>query len=331
MIDKPPPNAQLYEIRLKGHLDAQWKTWFDGLTMTLEENGNTLLSGPVTDQAALHGLLKKVRDLGMPLVSVNQVQANETHSYRSEKGEKMNINEKNVLNSPKRIARIAGVLYLVVAIFAGFAFEVFTGLYVAGDSVATAANVVASAGLIRVAVVADLIQVTAWVFLALTLHRLLQHIHPGAAFTMVVLVAIGAGIACFNTVFAFEGMRVATDSSYAAVLGVGGANALVLMLLDTQHYGGSIVSVFYGLWLVPLGYLAYKSGMFPKALGVALITVCVCYHAKLLAAFLAPDLWTAIQGYVSIPLWVFELWMVLYLLLIGIRTTKPDARIPAMA
>ena len=73
MIDKPPPNAQLYEIRLKGHLDAQWKTWFDGLTMTLEENGNTLLSGPVTDQAALHGLLKKVRDLGMPLVSVNQV------------------------------------------------------------------------------------------------------------------------------------------------------------------------------------------------------------------------------------------------------------------
>lgn len=72
MIDKPPANVQFYEIRLKGRLDAQWVTWFDGLTITLE-NGDTLLSGPVADQAALHGLLKKVRDLGMPLVSVNQV------------------------------------------------------------------------------------------------------------------------------------------------------------------------------------------------------------------------------------------------------------------
>ena len=67
---------QCYEIRLKGHLDATWAMWFDGLAITLNENGETLLSGPVADQAALHGLLKKVRDLGMPLVSVVQVQCN---------------------------------------------------------------------------------------------------------------------------------------------------------------------------------------------------------------------------------------------------------------
>ena len=61
----------LYEIRLKGHLNDRWADWFEGLTITLEENGDTLLTGPVVDQAALHGLLKKVRDLGMPLLSVN--------------------------------------------------------------------------------------------------------------------------------------------------------------------------------------------------------------------------------------------------------------------
>ena len=64
----------LYEIRVKGHLDERWAAWFEGLTVTPEENGDTLLTGRVVDQAALHGLLRKVRDLGMPLVSVNCVQ-----------------------------------------------------------------------------------------------------------------------------------------------------------------------------------------------------------------------------------------------------------------
>ena len=63
----------LYEIRIKGHLDDKWAAWFEGLTLTLEENGDTLLAGRVVDQAALHGLLRKVRDLGMPLLSVTRV------------------------------------------------------------------------------------------------------------------------------------------------------------------------------------------------------------------------------------------------------------------
>ena len=69
-----PGQPLVYQIRIKGHLGSQWTDWFEGLTITLEEDGNTLLTGPVVDQAALHGLLKKVRDLGMPLVSVNPVE-----------------------------------------------------------------------------------------------------------------------------------------------------------------------------------------------------------------------------------------------------------------
>ena len=67
-------NPGRYEIRLKGHLDSRWTAWFDGLTLTQDSDGTTIIHGLVTDQAALHGLLQKVRDLGLPLVSVTQVQ-----------------------------------------------------------------------------------------------------------------------------------------------------------------------------------------------------------------------------------------------------------------
>jgi len=70
---------RVYQIRVQGHLGAQWTDWFGGLTLTLEEAGDTLLTGPVVDQAALHGLLKKVRDLGIPLVSVNRIEPNPAH------------------------------------------------------------------------------------------------------------------------------------------------------------------------------------------------------------------------------------------------------------
>ena len=65
-----------YEVRLKGHLDSRWAAWFDGLSLTNETDGTTSIRGPVTDQAALHGLIHKVRDLGLPLVSVTHIPAN---------------------------------------------------------------------------------------------------------------------------------------------------------------------------------------------------------------------------------------------------------------
>jgi hypothetical protein len=78
-----PSQPKVYEIRLKGHLGRQWSDWFGGLTITLEDNGDTVLTGPVEDQAALHGLLKKVRDLGTPLISVNHVRPDPAERHES--------------------------------------------------------------------------------------------------------------------------------------------------------------------------------------------------------------------------------------------------------
>jgi hypothetical protein len=69
-----PDQPMVYQIRIKGHLGREWTDWFEGLTIILEDNGETLLTGPVVDQAALYGLLRKVRDLGMPLLSVSPVE-----------------------------------------------------------------------------------------------------------------------------------------------------------------------------------------------------------------------------------------------------------------
>jgi hypothetical protein len=234
------------------------------------------------------------------------------------------------MTSPKRTARIAGVLYLLIAIFGGFAEGVVEPkMYVAGDAVATARNVVANAGLVRVAVVSDLVDQTLFVFLALTLYLLLQHVNKSVARAMVVLVALAAGIVCLNTVFEFEGLRVATGA-----VNVGASSsAQVLLLLDTQHYGIFIAQIFFGLWLMPLGYLAYQSrGMFPKWLGVLLIVGGACYLVDVLAQFLAPTVGETIHGYITIPSAIAEIVMALYLLVVGVRAVKPvktDERVPS--
>ena len=233
-----------------------------------------------------------------------------------------------IISSPKRLARISGVLYLLVGIFGGFA-EGFvdTKIYVAGNAAATAGNVVANAGLVRMGVVAHLLDGTFFVFLAMTLYILLRHVHKSAARAMLILVVLATGIICLNAVFQFEGLRVATDGSYAAGFGAAGSNALVLLLLDTQHFGTLIAQIFFGLWLVPLGFLAYKSGLFPKWLGVVLIVGGICYIVDLLAAFLVPNFGQKIHVFVVIPSAIAEISMVLYLLIKGVKVSAQDTTI----
>src|SRR4051812_40564708 len=231
--------------------------------------------------------------------------------------------------SPKRLARIAGILYLLVAIFGGFALAyVYPKIYVAGDAARTAGNVLANAGLIRLGIVADLFQATVVVFVALTLYLLLRHVNKGAASAMLILAAIGSTIGCLNAVFEFEALRVATGAVDLSAFGAAGSNALVLLLVDAQHHGIFVAQVFFGLWLAPLGYLAYQSGWFPRALGVALIAGCVGYLVDLLATFLLPDAGTAIHTVTSILPAIAEVWMVGYLIVKGVRSPVPTDRAP---
>lgn len=236
------------------------------------------------------------------------------------------------MTSPKLLARIAGVFYLLVGIFGGFA-EGFGDpkMYAAGNAAATAGNVLANSGLVRMIVVAHLLDAIFFICTAMTLYILLQQVEKSVARAMLVLVALAVGMISLNAVFQFEGLQVATDSAYAAAFGAAGSNALVLLLLDIQHYGTLSAQVFFGLWLAPLGYLAYKSGLFPKALGVVLVAATVCYLVDLFTAFLVPDLSKQIHPFIVIVPAIAEIWMVVYLLVVGVKNVNPDKRILAAA
>jgi len=230
------------------------------------------------------------------------------------------------MNSPKRLARIAGLLYLIVGIFGGFAVGYATPkVYAPGDAATTAGNVVANSGLVLFSVMADLLQATVFVFLALALYVLLKHVNKNAARAMVILVAIATTIMCLNEVFQFAALQVAGDGSYVDAFGAAGSNALVMLLMDIHHYGFLIAQIFFGSWLVPLGYLAYRSGMFPKALGVVLIVGSVSYLVDMPVAFLAPDLSEQIHGFLAIPPAIAEIWTLGYLLVKGVKVPAQGA------
>jgi hypothetical protein len=130
------------------------------------------------------------------------------------------------MSSPKRLARTAGVLYLLVGVFGGFS-EGFVDpkLYVAGDATATVANVLANPGLVRMSVVAHLLDGAFFVLTAMALYVLLEPVNRSGARAMLILVALATGIICLNAVFQFEALRVATDSSYAKAFGAAGSKS----------------------------------------------------------------------------------------------------------
>jgi hypothetical protein len=175
---------------------------------------------------------------------------------------------------------------------------------------------------VRLSVVSDLENEVLLVLLALTLFALLNHVHLAAARVMVALALLAAGITALNVVFEFAGLQVATGAVDLSAIGVAGSDAMVLLLLDTQHHGVLIAQIFFGLWLAPLGYLAYKSGWFPRALAVVLMVATGCYLVDVFTAFLAPDLNQLIHGFITIPCIIAEVWIAGYLLTVGVNTKK---------
>jgi len=219
---------------------------------------------------------------------------------------------------PLRLARIAGVLYLGVGILGGWAHLAVRGsIYVPDDAAATTANVIEHATLVRLGFMADLVACMLFLFLSFTLYALLRHVQRDVARAMVVFVATASAITSLNLLNQWGALMVATEPAYANAFG--GRDAMVLLLMELQHYGYLIAQVTFGLWLLPLGYLVYRSGMFPRWLGVLLGVGCFSYLIHLTLRFLAPDVASSVETFVTAPAAIAEVTMVGYLLIKGVR------------
>jgi hypothetical protein len=228
------------------------------------------------------------------------------------------------MDGDKRLARVAGSLYLVVAVLGGFAeLVVRDGIVTGGDATSTAAAIRDSDTLFRLGFAADLVQATFFLFTAMALYLLLRHVHELVARAMVVVVAVSVAIICLNLLNQYTALTLATGSA--------AADALAGLFADMHAAGYLIAQIFFGLWLLPLGYLVYRSDAFPRALGVVLAIGCLGYLIDTFTTFLAPGVAERIEWIVVAPAAVGELWLVAYLLVKGVRVPERPALVPAAA
>ena len=174
------------------------------------------------------------------------------------------------MTRPLTLARTAGVLYLLLAVLGSWAQLVARGsVYVPDDAAATAAGIVEHETLFRLSLVADILMAVVFVLLGLALFRLLDDVHRRAGTALLVFVAVGAGSILVNVTFQVGALITATDPAYD--------DATTLLLLDLHAYGYALGGVFFGLWLLPMGWAAVRTTLFPTWLGVLLIAGSVAW------------------------------------------------------
>ncbi|MDA2806695.1 DUF4386 domain-containing protein [Nocardiopsis suaedae] len=225
---------------------------------------------------------------------------------------------------PKGLARIAGALYLLVAVFTIFAGAVNANVVEPGDAAATADGLRDSALLFRVGFVSELAGAVCFLATSLALYLLLRHVDRTAALAMVVVVAVSAAMQTLNLVHQSAALTVATGQDHSGAFGPTGPDRLAALLTDMYQDGYLISQTFFGLWLLPLAYLVARSGYFPKALGALLVTGSAGHLTDVFSRLLAPGAGAAISPFAMTPAAVAEISFIVWLLVKAAREPAPD-------
>ena len=223
------------------------------------------------------------------------------------------------MNSTKKTARIAGVLYVLLALTGVFSLiYVPTALVVFGDATATAENIRSSELLFRFGILSGLVSNIIFVFLVLALYRLLKETSHKQAMLMVTLVVISVATGFANTINQLGALIALSGADFLSVFEKPELDAIAYLFIRLNSWGIQIIQIFWGLWLFPFGLLVYRSRFIPKVLGVLLIIAGVGYLLGTITFSVLPQYQSALSTPITL-LEMGELPIILWLLIVGAK------------
>jgi Domain of unknown function (DUF4386) len=229
------------------------------------------------------------------------------------------------MNSNKKTARFAGLLYFILAIVGAFSLlYVPSQLIVPGDPTATVNNIVASESLFRFGAVSGLIYPVIFLLLASMLYKLFKGVDQAYASLMVMLVVAAVPIGFINMLNQLAALQLLGDAGYMTAFEPHQRNAAAMFFLDLYNQGIIAVEIFWGLWLLPLALLILRSGFIPRVLGVLLIIACTGYLVDFFTRLLFPDYAAIISPIVGVSKFG-ELAIILWLLIKGVKEPAAES------
>lgn len=228
------------------------------------------------------------------------------------------------MESNKKIARIAGLLYFVVVLTGIFSLAYVPSKLIEWDNAAlTFTNIENSETLFRLSIVAGIVCYTAFLILPFVLCKLLYQVSKPHAIGMVILSVISVPFSLFNLVNKVNVLTLISKPDYLSIVELDRVHAEVMLTLNYYNNGIQVVSIFWGLWLLPFGYLVFKSGFLPKLLGILLMAGCFGYLINFIGNFLFQNYSElGIGRFVSLPASLGEIGICLWLLIVGTKERK---------
>lgn len=224
------------------------------------------------------------------------------------------------MDSKKKNARIAGLLYLLLAITGAFGIMYIPSeIYVSEDATATANNVIESGLLYRLSMVSNLVSSVLYIFLALALGRLFKEVDAKHVKLMLSLVIIAVPIGILNVLNLVAAQLLANGTDLMYAFEEAQRNELASFFIKLYIYGLSLAGVFWGLWLYPFGRLVMKSKFIPKIIGIFIIIGCFTYVLDSVLTLLLPEFRKIIADFLMIPLALGEFSIILWLLIKGVK------------
>jgi hypothetical protein len=225
----------------------------------------------------------------------------------------------------KKIARIAGLFYLTVAITAIVSLMYIPSkLIIWNDASLTFENIKTHQLLLKIGILSDIVLYLSFAFLAITLYKLLETVNKTIALIMMALVLISVAITFANLINKFDVISLINDTGFLQNYTNSQLHHQLMQLLQSHQNGMTIIQIFWGIWLLPFGYLVFKSQFLPKILGLLLMLGCFCYITDFLGNFIFPIDYkeTIIPRLTGIPPALGEIGMLLWLSIIGVKEKK---------